>query len=94
MTTEKSIALTRWTFIGKVMYLLFNMLSRLVIAFKRHTIMIKGLIKKRMLYSAISIHSIEENNEDHGIWSHHFMGNRRGNSGKSVILYFFGLQNH
>ena len=33
MTTEKPIALTRWTFVGKVMSLLFNMLSRLVITF-------------------------------------------------------------
>ena len=33
MTTRKAIALTRWTFVGKVMLLLFNMLSRLVIAF-------------------------------------------------------------
>ena len=33
-------------------------------------------------------------NEDHGIWSHHFMGNRWGNSGNSVRLYFLGLQNH
>ena len=33
MTTAKTIALTRWTFVGKVMSLLFNMLSRLVIAF-------------------------------------------------------------
>ena len=33
MTTGKTIALTRWTFIGKVMSLLFNMLSRFVIAF-------------------------------------------------------------
>ena len=33
MTTEKTIALTRWTFVGKVTSLLFNMLSRLVIAF-------------------------------------------------------------
>ena len=33
MTTEKTTALTRWTFVGKVMSLLFNMLSRLVIAF-------------------------------------------------------------
>ena len=32
--------------------------------------------------------------EDHGIWSHHFMGNRWGNSGNSVRLYFWGLQNH
>ena len=33
MTTGKTIALTRRTFVGKVMTLLFNMLSRLVIAF-------------------------------------------------------------
>ena len=33
MTTGKTIALTRWTFVGKVMPLLFNMLSRLVITF-------------------------------------------------------------
>ena len=30
-------------------------------------------------------------NKDHGIWSHHFMGNRWGNS---VRLYFLGLQSH
>ena len=33
MTTGKTIAWTRWTFVGKVMSLLFNMLSRLVITF-------------------------------------------------------------
>ena len=33
MTTGKTIALTRWTFIGKLMSLLFNMLSRLFITF-------------------------------------------------------------
>ena len=33
MTTGKTIALTRWTFVGKVMSLLLNMLSRLVITF-------------------------------------------------------------
>ena len=33
MTTGKTISLTRWTFVDKVMSLLFNMLSRLVIAF-------------------------------------------------------------
>ena len=33
MTTGKTIALTRWTFVCKIMSLLFNMLSRLVIAF-------------------------------------------------------------
>ena len=33
MTTGKTIALTRWTFVGKVMFLLFHMLFKLVIAF-------------------------------------------------------------
>ena len=33
MTTGKTIALTRWTFVGKVMSILFNMLSRLAIDF-------------------------------------------------------------
>ena len=43
MTTGKTIALTRWTFVGKVMSLLFNMLSRLVI-----TILLRS---KRLLIS-------------------------------------------
>ena len=38
MTTWKTIALTRWTFVGKVMSLLFNMLSGLVIAFLRRSV--------------------------------------------------------
>ena len=33
MTTGKTVAVTRWTFVGKVVSLLFNMLSRLVINF-------------------------------------------------------------
>ena len=33
-------------------------------------------------------------NKDHGIRSHHFRGNRWGNSGNSVRFYFGGLQNH
>ena len=33
-------------------------------------------------------------NEAHGIWSHHFMGNRSENTGNSVRLFFGGLQNH
>ena len=36
MTTGKTIALTRWTFVGKVVSLLFNMLFRLVILKSRH----------------------------------------------------------
>ena len=41
MTTGKTIALTKWTFCGKVMSLLFNMLSRLVINFLPRS---KGLL--------------------------------------------------
>ena len=33
-------------------------------------------------------------NKDHGIRSHHFMGNRWGNSGNSIRLYFFEPPNH
>ena len=33
-------------------------------------------------------------NKDHGIWSHHFMANRWGNSASSDRLYFGGLPNH
>ena len=38
--------------------------------------------------------NVDSENEDHVIQSHHFMGNRWGNSGNSVRLYFSGLQNH
>ena len=45
MTTGKTTALTRWTFVGKVMSLLFNMLSRLVITFlpKRKCLLVSRL---------------------------------------------------
>ena len=45
MTTGKTIALTRWIFVSKVMSLLFNMLSRLVITFlpRRKHLLISGL---------------------------------------------------
>ena len=33
-------------------------------------------------------------NKDYGIWSHHFMANRWGNSRNSGRIYIFGLQNH
>ena len=35
-----------------------------------------------------------DKNEDHGIWSHHFIANRWENNGNSDRLYFFVLQNH
>ena len=45
LTTGKTIALTRYTFVGKVMPLLFNMLSRLVITFlpRRKCLLIKSI---------------------------------------------------
>ena len=51
MTTEKTIALTRWIFIGKVMSLLFNMLSRFVIVFlprSKMKVKVKSLSRVRL----------------------------------------------
>ena len=50
MTTGKTIALTRWTFVGKVMSLLFNMLSRLVLTFLSRS-------KCLNFMAAVTIHS-------------------------------------
>ena len=47
MTTGKTITLTIWTFVGKVMSLLFNTLSRLVIAFLPRS--------KRLLFSWLQL---------------------------------------
>ena len=52
-----------------------------------------------MAESEEELESLEESetqhseNENHGIWSHHFMANRWGNSGNSDRFYFLGLQN-
>ena len=48
MTTGKNIALTIWTFVGKIMSLLFNVLSRFVIAFLPRS--------KRLLISWLQSH--------------------------------------
>ena len=56
---------------------------------------LKSLLMKVKVESEKSwLQAQHSENEDHGIWSHHFMGNRWGNSGNSVRLYFFGLHNH
>ena len=52
------------------------------------------LMKVKVESEKVGLKINTQKNEDHGIWSHHFMGNRWGNSGNSVRLYFFGLQNH
>ena len=56
---------------------------------------LKSLLMKLKEESENSWHKAQPSeNEDHGIQSHHFMGNRWGNSVNSVRLYFCGLQNH
>ena len=52
------------------------------------------LMKVKEESEKVGLKAQHSENEDHGIRSHHFMGNRWGNSGNSVRLYFFGLQNH
>ena len=55
---------------------------------------LKSLLMKVKVESECWLKAQYSENEDHGIRSHHFMGNRWGNSGNSVRLYFWGLQNH
>ena len=86
MTTGKTIALIRQTFVSKVMSLLFNMLSRLVITFlprNKHL-----LITWLQSPSAVILESPHQKKKDHGIYSHHFMENRWENNGNSERLYF------
>ena len=52
MSTGETIALSRWTFVGKVMFLLFNMLSRLVITFLPRS---KGVLISWLLSSSAVI---------------------------------------
>ena len=112
MTTGKTIALTRQTFVSKVMSLLLNMLSRLVITFlpRGKCLLISWLqstsaviLEPRKIKSATEsergerknwLKTQHSENWDHGIRSHHFMGNRWRNSGNSGWLYFSGLLNH
>ena len=53
---------------------------------------LKSLLMKVRGEGKSWLKSQHSENEDHGIRSHHSMGNRRGNSGNSVRLYFGGLQ--
>ena len=55
---------------------------------------LKSLLMKVKEESKSWLKAQHSENEDHGICSHHFMANRWGNSGNSVRLYIFGLQNH
>ena len=51
---------------------------------------LKSLLMKVKESKKSWLKSQHSENEDHGFWSHHFMGNRWGNSGNSVRLYFGG----
>ena len=55
---------------------------------------LKSLLMKVKEESEIWLKAQHSENEDHGIWSHHFMANRWGNSANSVRLYFWWFQNH
>ena len=56
LTTGKTIALTRWTFVGKVMSLLFNMLFRLVIDCLPRSLLISMILEPKKIKSlAVSI---------------------------------------
>ena len=55
---------------------------------------LKSLLMKVKVEGESWLKAQHSENKDHGIWPHHFMGNRWGNSGNSVRLYSFGLQNH
>ena len=48
------------------------------------------LMKVKEKSEKVDLKAQHSENEDHGIWSHHFMGNRWGNSRNSVRLYFLG----
>ena len=61
MTTGKTIALTRWTFVGKVTSLLFNMLSRYVIAFlprSEHILMSRLQLPSAVIFKPRKIQSL------------------------------------
>ena len=55
---------------------------------------LKSLLMKMGEESEKAGLKLNTKNEDHGIWSHHFMAYRWGNNGNSDRLYSHGLQNH
>jgi len=80
-------------------YVFTAALQKLVLFFRFHIcVLIYNICSlfSDLLHSRVKswLKAQHSENEDHGIWSHHFMGNRWRNSGNSVRLYFGGLQNH
>ena len=60
MTAGKTIALTRWTFVGKIMSLLFNVLSSLVITFLARSKQTQDKMKDRGVWQA-TVHEVAKN---------------------------------
>ena len=73
MTTGKTIALTRWTFVGKVMFLFFNMQFRLVITFlsRSKLYVIRGVKINSVGYQFIPIRMAKIQNTDTRCWQGH-----------------------
>ena len=84
MTTGKTIALTRWTFVGKVRSLLFNVLSGLVIVFLPRS---KHLLISWLQSPPVVILELKKIFEIAQLESHHLMANRWGNSGNGDRLF-------
>ena len=86
MTTGKTIDLTRQTFVGKVMFLLFNMLSRLVIYADDIIFTAESEEELQSLLMRVKEESekagLRLNIQETKIWSQHFMTNRRGKEWK------------
>ena len=85
MATGKTIAVTRQTFVGKVMSLLFNMLSRLIITFLPRN---KSLFLMKVKEEREKV-GLKLNIQKTKIWAHHFMANRWENSGNSERLFIW-----
>ena len=86
MTAGKTIDLTRWTFVSKVMSLLFNMLSRVAVAFLPRS---KHLLISWLQSPSVAILEPRKIKPDtvSTFSTHHFMGNKWGNSGNSDRLF-------
>ena len=55
---------------------------------------LKSLLMKVKENEKVGLKFNIQKNEDHGIWSHHFMANKWRHNENSGRLYFLGLQNH
>ena len=89
MTTGKSIALTRRTFVGKVMSLLLNMLSRLVITFlpRSKCLLISALNTSNKLNKVINQQSFLELSEKWSHWLNCWCQNWRDRWIKRTLIY-------